>query len=47
MNGLGPYIGNEELFPILRHWTFFNHAGVSPIPKIGRRCVAQICPGVD
>jgi selenocysteine lyase/cysteine desulfurase len=26
------FIGNPEAFPILRHWDFFNHAGVSPLP---------------
>jgi cysteine desulfurase/selenocysteine lyase len=26
------YIGNAELFPILRKWDFFNHAAVSPLP---------------
>ncbi len=26
------YIGNEEVFPVLKKWDFFNHAGVSPIP---------------
>jgi selenocysteine lyase/cysteine desulfurase len=24
-------IGNADLFPILKHWNFFNHAGVSPL----------------
>jgi selenocysteine lyase/cysteine desulfurase len=27
------YIGNEEAFPVLRHWNFFNHAGVTPLPR--------------
>jgi selenocysteine lyase/cysteine desulfurase len=27
------YIGNAEIFPILRRWTFLNHAAVAPIPK--------------
>src|SRR5437667_5248542 len=31
MSDLTSYIGNPEVFPILRHWDFFNHAGVSPI----------------
>jgi cysteine desulfurase / selenocysteine lyase len=26
-------IGNSDVFPILRHWDFFNHAGVCPLPK--------------
>jgi selenocysteine lyase/cysteine desulfurase len=25
-------VGNALAFPILRHWHFFNHAGVSPLP---------------
>lgn len=39
------YIGNAEQFPILREWTFLNHAGVSPIPRAAaeqvRRYAAQ------
>jgi len=27
------YVGNAEAFPILKKWNFFNHAGVSPLPK--------------
>lgn len=27
------YIGNAEVFPILRKWDFFNHAAVSPLPR--------------
>lgn len=27
-------IGNPDAFPILRHWDFFNHAGVSPLPRV-------------
>jgi len=26
-------IGNSDVFPILRQWDFFNHAGVCPLPK--------------
>lgn len=33
MSDLANYIGNADAFPILRKWHFFNHAGVSPIPK--------------
>src|SRR5258708_26957261 len=29
------FIGTPDAFPILRHWDFFNHAGVAPIPRIG------------
>ena len=34
MDDLAKYIGNAEEFPILAHWDFFNHAGVSPIPRV-------------
>src|SRR5262245_39101957 len=27
-------IGNSEVFPILREWDFFNHAGVAPLPRV-------------
>ena len=27
-------IGNREMFPVLDHWHFFNHAGVAPMPRI-------------
>jgi cysteine desulfurase/selenocysteine lyase len=26
------YVGNDTEFPILKHWDFFNHAGVAPVP---------------
>jgi selenocysteine lyase/cysteine desulfurase len=28
------YIGNPDAFPILAKWDFFNHAGVSPLPRV-------------
>ncbi len=28
------YVGNPQAFPILRHWHFFNHAGVAPLPHV-------------
>ena len=34
---LSAYIGNADAFPILKHWDFFNHAGVCPLP----RCAAD------
>jgi cysteine desulfurase/selenocysteine lyase len=34
MNAITDFIGNSDLFPILRNWAFFNHAGVAPLPKI-------------
>ncbi len=27
-------IGNSQMFPVLEHWAFFNHAGVAPLPRI-------------
>lgn len=26
------FVGNSTVFPVLNHWAFFNHAGVSPLP---------------
>lgn len=33
MPSIEHYIGNAELFPIVRKWDFFNHAAVSPLPR--------------
>ncbi len=33
MTDISDYIGNADQFPVLRKWTYFNHAGVSPLPK--------------
>jgi cysteine desulfurase/selenocysteine lyase len=33
-NTFHSYIGNAEMFPVLKRWHFFNHAGVSPLPKV-------------
>jgi cysteine desulfurase / selenocysteine lyase len=33
MSDLASYVGNADAFPVLRHWDFFNHAGVAPIPR--------------
>lgn len=27
-------IGNPDAFPVLKKWAFFNHAGVSPLPRV-------------
>lgn len=35
MPDLDRYIGNPDVFPILRKWNFFNHAGVAPCPQAG------------
>src|SRR2546423_7380554 len=33
MDDLARYVGNQDEFPVLREWDFFNHAGVSPMPR--------------
>lgn len=27
-------IGNADAFPVLRHWDFYNHGGVCPLPRV-------------
>jgi selenocysteine lyase/cysteine desulfurase len=34
MPDLTDLIGNADAFPVLKRWTFLNHAGVSPLPKV-------------
>lgn len=34
MPAVTDYIANPQAFPILRKWNFFNHAGVSPVPRV-------------
>ena len=34
MPDLASHIGNRDAFPILQTWSFFNHAGVSPLPRV-------------
>jgi selenocysteine lyase/cysteine desulfurase len=34
MPDLQRYIGNVDEFPVLRTWSFFNHAGVAPLPRV-------------
>jgi cysteine desulfurase/selenocysteine lyase len=34
MPGIDAFIGNAEQFPVLSRCTFFNHAGVCPLPKV-------------
>lgn len=36
---LSYYVGNQAEFPILRGWDFFNHAGVSPLPRVGAEVI--------
>ena len=33
MKALNEYVGNAEVFPILKKLDFYNHAGVSPLPR--------------
>jgi selenocysteine lyase/cysteine desulfurase len=39
MSDLTTHIGNPDAFPVLRHWHFFNHAGVSPLPAVVARAM--------
>jgi selenocysteine lyase/cysteine desulfurase len=41
VSDLTKYIGNAEEFPILREWDFFNHAGVSPMPRVAADAMRQ------
>lgn len=41
MATLESYIGNADAFPILSHWTFFNHAGVAPCPRVGAEAMQR------
>lgn len=34
MTTIHTYVGNADAFPVLKHWQFFNHAGVSPLPRV-------------
>ncbi len=33
------YIGNADMFPVLRRWRFFNHAGVCPLPRVASEAI--------
>lgn len=39
MDDINRYVGNAEMFPILRSWDFYNHAGVSPLPHASAQAV--------
>ena len=41
MPDIADLIGNTDAFPVLRRWTYFNHAGVSPLPKVVADAVRQ------
>ncbi len=36
---LSQYVGNAEAFPVQRHWDFFNHAGVAPLPAVTGKAI--------
>ena len=38
---LDRYVGNAEVFPVLRKWDYFNHAGASPWPVQTSRALAD------
>ena len=38
---LSSLIGNSEAFPVLKHWHFFNHAGVAPLPRVAGEALAR------
>lgn len=40
MSTIHAYIGNDDAFPVLKHWQFFNHAGVSPLPRVAADALA-------
>src|SRR5712691_5560659 len=41
VHDLSYYVGNAGEFPILREWDFFNHAGVSPLPRVGGEALRE------
>lgn len=41
MIDINSYIANADAFPILRHWDFYNHAGVSPLPRVAAEAFAR------
>lgn len=40
------WIGNSTIFPVLDHWAFFNHAGVSPMPAVGGHALRKFAEEV-
>lgn len=34
-------IGNSDAFPVLRHWNFLNHAGVTAIPRVSADAITR------
>lgn len=41
------YLGNADLFPILRKWDFFNHAAVSPLPRPASDALRTYAAGAE
>ena len=42
MPAIHDLIGNADVFPILRSWDHFNHAGIAPFPTPVRRAVEHV-----
>jgi selenocysteine lyase/cysteine desulfurase len=40
-------VGDADQFPILRKWVFFNHAGVSPMPRVATDQLRAIADEAD
>jgi cysteine desulfurase / selenocysteine lyase len=38
---LSTLIGNVDAFPVLKHWHFFNHAGVAPLPRAAAEAMVK------
>jgi cysteine desulfurase/selenocysteine lyase len=41
LGDLPQLIGNPDAFPVLKHWTFLNHAGVCPLPRAAADALAK------
>ena len=41
MGNIDYFVGNQQEFPILRRWNFFNHAGVAPLPARAVKAINQ------
>ena len=47
MPDLTALIGNADAFPVLRRWTYFNHAGVSPSPRVVADAMRQFADSAE
>jgi len=41
------YIGNADQFPILGNWDFFQHAGVSPLPRVAADAMRKFLDDIE